>query len=202
MHLPGRLRRSTLGDLLGTLHRATITGILQLREISGPRAGKVHRIHLRAGEVIHVDLDASEGSIPPPTAALDRAIVRGRLERLFALDDAEISFRVARPHGSEALATPLQVAEFLHGRPRARERNQETPCRGALPSELLRARSKALSLLGLPLGASLVEVQRAFRTLAFRLHPDRFPHAASAQRQALVDHFVQLTQAYHTLAGA
>lgn len=54
MFLPGRLKASTLGDLLAGLHRAGVTGVLELTEVSGPRAGSVHRIHLRAGLVSDV----------------------------------------------------------------------------------------------------------------------------------------------------
>src|SRR5271170_3250094 len=59
MHLPGRLSTSTLGDLLGSLHRERITGVIELREIVGPRgrgvSGRLHRVHLRGGLVVAVD---------------------------------------------------------------------------------------------------------------------------------------------------
>jgi DnaJ-domain-containing protein 1 len=59
MQLPGRLSSSTLGDLLGALHRDGVTGLLELSEIRGPRGlsvpGRIHRIHLRGGLVIAVD---------------------------------------------------------------------------------------------------------------------------------------------------
>jgi hypothetical protein len=34
MHLPGRLSSSTLGDLLGSLHRERISGVVELRELA------------------------------------------------------------------------------------------------------------------------------------------------------------------------
>jgi hypothetical protein len=55
MLLPGRLSASTLGDLLGALHREQVTGQLDLVEIRGPRGrsvpGRRHRIELRQGLV-------------------------------------------------------------------------------------------------------------------------------------------------------
>src|SRR4051794_26392407 len=59
MLLPGRLSASTLGDLLGMLHRAGTTGELDLREISGPLGdnvpGRRHRIHFARGLVVGVE---------------------------------------------------------------------------------------------------------------------------------------------------
>src|SRR5260221_423910 len=40
MHLPGRLRTTTLGDLLGALHRAGATGTLELAELRGRRRAR------------------------------------------------------------------------------------------------------------------------------------------------------------------
>jgi hypothetical protein len=55
MRLPGRLRATTLGDLLGSLYRERATGTLELVEQSGVAAGRVHRVHLDAGLVGAVD---------------------------------------------------------------------------------------------------------------------------------------------------
>jgi len=61
MLLPGRLSATTLGDLLGMLHRERITGQLELREMG--LAGKVlpyarhHRIFLETGLVVDVETD-------------------------------------------------------------------------------------------------------------------------------------------------
>lgn len=59
MQLPGRLKATTLGDLLGALHRGKSTGTLELAEPSG----RVHRIHLAHGGVIAVDLDRASASL-------------------------------------------------------------------------------------------------------------------------------------------
>jgi hypothetical protein len=53
MQLPGRLSASTLGDVLGTLHRGRTTGTLELIELSGSNGR--HKIHLRDGLVVGLD---------------------------------------------------------------------------------------------------------------------------------------------------
>ena len=55
MRLPGRLSGTTLGDLLGALHRAGTSGTLELEENTGAGSGRVHRIELDAGLVSDVD---------------------------------------------------------------------------------------------------------------------------------------------------
>src|SRR5579863_4963628 len=59
MLLPRRLSTSTLGDLLGSLHRGGTTGVLELSEVRSPRGtgvpGRIHRVHLRGGLVIAID---------------------------------------------------------------------------------------------------------------------------------------------------
>jgi hypothetical protein len=55
MQLPSRLRSTTLGDLLGALHRARATGTLELVE----DRGRMHRIHLTQGLVSAVELDGA-----------------------------------------------------------------------------------------------------------------------------------------------
>jgi hypothetical protein len=55
MQLPGRLRLTTLGDLLGALHRACASGTLELVEVDGVRAGRSHRVYFDAGLIEDVD---------------------------------------------------------------------------------------------------------------------------------------------------
>jgi len=55
VQLPSYLRDTTLGDLLGVLHRERISGNLELVEQSGARRGSVHRIHLSRGCVVLVE---------------------------------------------------------------------------------------------------------------------------------------------------
>jgi len=55
MQLPGRLRLTTLGDLLGALHRARASGTLELVEVEGARAGRSHRVFFDAGLIEDID---------------------------------------------------------------------------------------------------------------------------------------------------
>jgi len=55
MQLPGRLRLTTLGDLLGALHRACASGTLELVEVEGARAGRSHRVFFDGGLIEDVD---------------------------------------------------------------------------------------------------------------------------------------------------
>jgi hypothetical protein len=55
MQVPGYLRLTTLGDVLGAIYREGATGALSLAEFSGPRAGATHRIHVVSGLVVEVE---------------------------------------------------------------------------------------------------------------------------------------------------
>jgi hypothetical protein len=55
MNLPGRLRSTTLGDVLGALYREKATGTLELRLDSGRNP----RVHLALGLVVAVELDGA-----------------------------------------------------------------------------------------------------------------------------------------------
>jgi len=85
MNLPGRLKFTTLGDLLGTLHRAAATGVLELVEPSGPNAGRCHRIKLRAGLVDEVETELDHprlGELLVREGALDRHGLATLLRRM------------------------------------------------------------------------------------------------------------------------
>lgn len=237
MRLPGRLSSTTLGDLLGALHRARATGVLELIEAGGATAGRAHRVHLdgglvsavesalgvvRLGEILRREgfigdevlgrlarrlarepgkrageLLIQEQSVTPMAvrAALRRQL-RQRLEALFALTDAFIRFRVARPRADEPdLAAPLSPREFLHGRARHRLR------RRAEPPPANAERVRALGVLGLEGDADRGAVQRAFRQLASRMHPDRHPAASPEERARLMRRFAEISAAYHALVA-
>ena len=115
----------------------------------------------------------SEVAASPRQTILDglRTQTRTRIDRLFGLGEARVTFR-ANALGDAALASlvraartavPLHPAEFLHGRPRAR---------AGAPRER-EARERDLELLGLSTRASREEIRQAFRRLAHRHHPDR-----------------------------
>lgn len=86
MQLPGNLRSTTLGDLLGVLHRSGMTGTLELVEDQGTFAGRPHRVHFAKGLVQRVetelpvdrlgDILLSEGFVT--RALLDRVVARAK----------------------------------------------------------------------------------------------------------------------------
>jgi DnaJ-domain-containing protein 1 len=124
-----------------------------------------------------------------------RRQLRLRLEALFRLPEALVRFHVRPPRRGEK-ARPLEPSEFLHDRPRARQKAQraEAP---ELPAEQIRA----LAVLGLAPGAAFSHVQRAFRRLAAESHPDRHPNATADERARLLRRFAELSAAYHALAA-
>lgn len=235
MKLPGRLRLTTLGDVLGSLHRASASGVLELAE----ERGVTHRIYWSQGMITQVDTDLfrqrlgdllarqgflgaralarlarrlleapsqrageiliEEGFVSHELVSAGlRGQLRQKLESLFQLTDAQLTFRVPRPH--EGHRAPLSPGEFLHGRPRARRRERaETPPRQPPRSAPLSAGSHAYALLGLLPGADRTAIQQAFRRLARRLHPDSHPHADADERARLLSRFAELSAAYHAL---
>ncbi|MGA7123857.1 MAG: J domain-containing protein [Polyangiaceae bacterium] len=96
MHLPSRLRSTTLGDLLGALHRARSSGTLELAE----DRGRVHRIHLTQGLVTAVELDG---------AALSLAEI---LRRERAADDDVLRRSLLRAMASRRLHGEVLVHDF------------------------------------------------------------------------------------------
>lgn len=252
MQLPGRLRLTTLGDVLGAVHRARASGVLELQE-----RGTTHRVFWSDGMITQVDTDlvrtrlgdllagqgflgaralarlarrlleaprqrageilVEEGFVSPDlvSAGLRRQL-RQKLEALFQLEDAQLTFRIPRPHDQHR--TPLSPGEFLHGRARARPRARYSaaqaraksgPARGASGSAgsappqraAHGSRSRAYATLGLLPGADRAAIQQAFRRLALNLHPDRFPNADAGERARLLTRFAELSAAYHSLAG-
>jgi uncharacterized protein DUF4388 len=246
MLLPGRLGATTLGDVLGALHRERASGTVELVEDRGTSAGRVHRLFLlqglvegvetslravRLGELLgqHGWLNADtarwlqrrlievprrrtgellveRGLVAPEViAAALRRQLRARLEQLFTLADARIRFHVPRHPASGGDATPLSPREFLHGRPRARDRAR----RASAPSDRQgrsepqprsdTERERALRTLGLKREVDRSTLMRVFRALAVRLHPDRHPAATPDQRAVLMRRFAEISAAYHLL---
>jgi len=245
MKLPGRLDATTLGDLLGALHRERATGVLELVEWSGATAGRAHRIHLAEGlveavesplrtpplgEILHregfIDAEAlrrllrrlaeeplkRSGELLIEDGAATRAVVvaalrhqlRGRLDRLFELEGTRLRFHVARRGPVDQRRVPLSPREFLHGRPRNRDRERR---REAAAGELRSGRSvldprvRAFAVLGLAPNAAPDAVRTAFRRLAREVHPDRHPGAGAHERAELMRRFAELSAAYHQLVA-
>lgn len=257
MQIPGRLSSSTLGDVLGALHRARVTGSLELCECGAGAVvpGRRHAIHLSRGLVTRVESPAAVsllGEILAREGLLDRVGLsalslhraagdarpageiliaggyadvdrvewalrrqtRERLEVLFALPDAQLSFHAARSTRPAARANvhPLTPKDFLEGKPRRRDgrRQPRAPKADAdrrafsgagRAGELARARQAAYRILDVEAGAGADEIRRAFRRAAARLHPDRATSASDAERQRRGAEFARLSAAYHLLTG-
>lgn len=233
--LPGKLERSTLGDVLGTLLRGRATGFLELGETTGARTGRLHYVFLSSGRPAAVASDGpalgeilrQAGAVGQETLArvtqakregderltgellcdlgslemadIDRGMARQtttRLDRLFSISTAQLRFRVTSlgdtgvplPLRAGFAAPQLEPSSFLHGRPRARERQPRA----------IDARRDAFETLGLHPGASADEVRRAFKRLALELHPDRAE--AGADRSELARKLGRVTAAYALLS--
>jgi DnaJ-domain-containing protein 1 len=233
VNLPGRLSRTTLGDLFGTLHRARATGVLELLERVGARAGTSHRVYFSSGLVDRIDTADDEprlGELLLREGALDKealrrlllclvegsgrrtgevvmselsvsdavvsaalkAQLRGRLDNVFRLSDAEVRFHVRRPPSRGGPVALLGPREFLHGRRRARGDGSTRPGSD---------KDDAYRVLGLTEGASAATVRQAFRRLASEHHPDRHPGASSEELATLVRRFSRISAAYHRLGS-
>lgn len=119
MFLPARLERSTLGDLLGSLHRGRATGRLDLVEVDGAAAGLRRSIHLVAGAVVRVDgsglrIGERVGLTGAASVAAERALAgRAPTDVRLAGEVLLAAGLVARPALVEALRA--QAAERLEG---------------------------------------------------------------------------------------
>ncbi len=227
MLLPGRLRSTSLGDLLGTLHRGQATGTLELVE----DRGRAHRIHMAGGLVVSVELDAATPTLAEVLrgdSATDEETLRRSLLRALASQKLHGEVLIGEFHVSPAvvgralrrqLAARLQALEELTDA-RVCFRVAVRPPREALSSALeprdflhgrRRARERgpapqarvahpsAWEALGLSPGAGLLEIKRAYRQLARVVHPDLHPDATDGERRVLAARFNALTEAYRVL---
>lgn len=192
LELPGRLERSTLGDVLGALHRSGATGALRIDE-SGPSGSRQHVIYLRDGLI--ADVESGTGPAPLHRQEAPRRQCLEQLEALFDLQRARLSFRVMGPRPAP-MPQPLEPPEFLHGR--RRRRDAEVACEATPVAD---SRQRALALLGLSGEPSSEELRSAFCQLARRWHPDRHPEAGELTRAALCRRFAQITAAYQELSS-
>ncbi len=105
MQLPGRLQATTLGDLLGAIHRGTASGTLELVE----PGGRTHRIHVVSGLVSAVEIDRASASLAEilrRDPGLDEETIRSSLLRAMAS---------SRLHG-EVLVRDFQLSPDVIGR--------------------------------------------------------------------------------------
>jgi len=176
-----QILRGTQG---GVEHRVHLRGGQPARVISpGPRLGDF----LVAGGIEEEAVDAAMArqrsgdtrlfgellaDIVGPGAGRDlvstavRAQTRSRLDRLFRLGSAKLRFHTlgfGKEPAPRAVreSPPLDPEEFLHGRPRARDRREEN------------AKADALRSLGVAANASRSVVRQMYRQRVLELHPDR-----------------------------
>jgi len=230
MQLPGRLRSTTIGDLLGALHRASASGTLELVE----DRGRVHRVHLSRGAVTAVEIDgvapslaeilrcdgAADGDVL--RRSLLRAMSSRRLHGEVLVDEFRVSAAAVGHALRRQLTARLAVLEQLADG-RVSFRVTVRPPRGALhdaplqPPEFLHGRRRAREgaspgapstgspsarrLLGVSADADVVEIKRAYRRLARSVHPDLHPRATEEQRRALAARFTEITNAYRALVA-
>lgn len=146
MQLPGRLKATTLGDLLGALHRESSTGTLELTEPSG----RVHRVHLSAGLVTSVELDRATASLAEILRRQDeidedtlrrsllRAMASRRLHGEVLVRDFHLAPSVVGRALRRQVMLRLQILEEL-GDAQIGFRVTVRPPRGALVDEPLEA---------------------------------------------------------------
>ena len=229
MHLPGRLKATTVGDLLGTLHRACATGTLELSEDSG----RTHRLHLAEGRVTSVELDGASsplltilrrsGHVDEGTQrrSILRAMSSRRMVGEVLVADFQLSPAVVGAAVRKQLLERLALLERLVDA-RISFRVTVRPPPSALreeplnPGEFLRGRRRARDRgtptptaskpeaapwreLGVPRDATPEELKRAYRKLARDLHPDLHPHASPEERAELSRRFSAVTTAYNEL---
>jgi hypothetical protein len=165
----------------------------------------VHR--LVAGDMRPAGEILADAGISPEVVDVGlRQQLRDKLDALYRIEDASLAFRPPRPLTAEVRKIgPLSPSDFLHGRPRARDKSRGRS--GAAPPPRATAdgsgapgdRADALRTLGLPANATSADIRRAFRRLAIELHPDRHQTRADAPSKAAS--FARVTAAYHRLVG-
>lgn len=229
MQLPGRLGCTTLGDLLGAIHRAQVSGTLELVE----DRGRVHRVHVSRGLVVAVEIDGASASLAEILRrdratdddvlrrSLLRAMTSRRLHGEVLVDEFRLSPTVVGDALRRQMLARLAVLETIADA-RVSFRVAVRAPRGALREPLgsgdflagrRRARDRAGAVsatntqraawrvLGVTPGASEEEIKHAYRSLARRLHPDANPQASDDERRALSQRFAQVTEAYRALVA-
>jgi DnaJ domain/Domain of unknown function (DUF4388) len=123
---------------------------------------------------------------------------RERLDHLYALPDAEVRFRVARPLPSgTSEQTPLSARDAFFGRPRRQERLGRVHSHHRGPGRLDEI---ALATLGLTAAATREQIRGAFRQLVLRLHPDRAGDIGDQERSERSQQLLAVLDAYQRLS--
>ena len=212
MQLPGRLKATTLGDLLGALHRSTSTGTLELVETNG----RAHRVHLASGLVTAVELDRATASLAEILRRQDdidedtlrrsllRAMASRRLHGEVLVRDFHLSPAVVGRALRRQVMLRLQVLEEL-GDAQICFRVTVRPPRGALTDEPLAApeflagRKRTRDRAGAPSGAHRIAASALpggwdpARAQAYRALGVSFNADATEVKQA----YRRLVRTYH-----
>lgn len=181
MILPGKLDRSTLGDVLGTLLRGRATGFLELGEGRGPTAGKRHFIFLSSGR--------------PSAVVSDGPAIGEILRREGAVDDRALATAHEAKRRGDARLTGELLCDLASIDGAAIERGMATQTRtrldklfGLVNAELrFRATRLGDTLVPLPLRAAFGAPLLGPEEFLFgrpRKRP-RAPRAVDARRDAL-----------------
>ncbi len=229
MILPGRLRSTTLGDVLGRLHRAKACGELELIGNDAPYRGSRHRIVLRDGLVCDVrtplpvpplgevmlqqgDLSAEQHHRFVQELHRQRTVMAGEL---LVHDGYASRQQVTHGLGRQTRLRLDAVFSLRDADLRFHPLTRHSPNSPLNPGEFLHGRRRARDAdrapsttgpldaayerLGLTPGATRQEVRRAFRRLASSVHPDLHADVSEPQRRALETRFSELSAAYHAI---
>lgn len=228
MNLPSRLRETTLGDLLASLHRAYASGVLELVE-----ADRRHAIHLRRGLVQAVecserahrfgDLAADTGLCPRADVERASREARARGWRIghhlvttgsLSPQSRDRVLDAQRARRLDALYA-LGDAElrFHAARPLPPGSSEQVPMdaretfhgrlrrrdRTQRPAGRASSRQAALAALGLTAEASDDEIRSRYRARVRALHPDHAPTENDRARQRQVSELRAVIEAYRVL---
>lgn len=229
MWLPARLERSTLGDLLGCLHRGSASGRLDLVDAESSAATRAS-IHFDRGAIIRVEGGGARLGERVATSWDERRRIDAALER--ARRDGDLAGAALVRDG---LASSTQLRQALEAQACERIEKLYAMRRADLrfhvavstwrgvevaldPAMFLHGRPRAvprtgkareldpvhqaLSALGLTpsMRPTRDAIRRAFRTRAASLHPDRARDPEA--RQLLARAFTRLTAAYERALAA
>lgn len=214
MQLPARLRDTTLGDLLATLHRGYASGVLELTE-----GGRTHAVHLRRGLVHAVEGIATDirfGDLATRAGVCARPVVEGAAyeartrgwrighqlvaHRAMSLVTRDRLLSAQRAQRLEALYALDDATLRFHpnAAPLPAGSTEQLPMN---PRETFHGRARrrergarqrppehivrCLAVLGLAPEASSAEVRARYRERVRALHPDRGGVCDEAQLAAL-----------------